>query len=136
MTYLVAYDIANPRRLQRVARFLERNAVRCQKSVFLFHGDAVAIEQLLNQLAPLLQPTEDCVQARRQKAEGRRQKAEGRRQKADLLRCKFLWVSEHASQHFADLKVTCCQFLVGFLGEVAAIASEIEPDLRFGRFSI
>ena len=39
MHYLVAYDIADPRRLRRVARLMERRATRCQKSVFLFRGD-------------------------------------------------------------------------------------------------
>jgi|SRR5947209_8391024 len=63
MTYLVAYDIAHPRRLQRVAHFLERRAVRCQKSVFLFTGDATAVGRLLDEIAPLLNVREDCVQA-------------------------------------------------------------------------
>lgn len=63
MTFLIAYDIAHPRRLQRVARALERVAVRCQKSVFLFHGDADAVARLLDALAPLLNKLEDCVQA-------------------------------------------------------------------------
>jgi CRISPR-associated endonuclease Cas2 len=63
MTYVVAYDIAHPRRLRRVARLLERRAVRCQKSVFLFHGDAAAVAALLDEVAPLLYLAEDCVQA-------------------------------------------------------------------------
>jgi CRISPR-associated protein Cas2 len=63
MVYVVAYDIADPRRLRRVARFLERRAVRCQKSVFLFHGDVDAVTALLDALVPLLLLKEDCVQA-------------------------------------------------------------------------
>src|SRR5204862_195561 len=47
MHYLVAYDITDPRRLQRVARFLEKRALRCQKSVFLFAGDAAQLAALL-----------------------------------------------------------------------------------------
>jgi CRISPR-associated protein Cas2 len=64
MNFLVAYDIAHPRRLQRVARFLERRALRCQKSVFLFQTpDPAAVERLLDELTPLLNLQEDCVQA-------------------------------------------------------------------------
>ncbi len=63
MYYLIAYDIADPRRLQRVARTMERHALRCQKSVFLFRGDGAAVEALLDTLAPLLVPEEDVVQA-------------------------------------------------------------------------
>ena len=63
MPYLVAYDIADPRRLQRVARFLERRALRLQKSVFLFDGDRDAVSALLDQAAELIRPAEDVVQA-------------------------------------------------------------------------
>lgn len=41
--FLVAYDIASPRRLRRVARCLERQAIRTQKSVFLFQGTAAQL---------------------------------------------------------------------------------------------
>jgi CRISPR-associated endonuclease Cas2 len=63
MTYLVAYDIADPRRLARVARAMERHGQRCQKSVFLFRGDATAVAALLDVVAPLLDPAQDVVQA-------------------------------------------------------------------------
>jgi CRISPR-associated protein Cas2 len=63
MVYLIAYDIADPRRLQRVAHFMERRALRCQKSVFLFHGDGVAVAVLLDQVSPLLDAACDVVQA-------------------------------------------------------------------------
>ena len=43
MSFLVAYDIADPKRLRRVARLLERYALRCQKSVFLFDGDETGV---------------------------------------------------------------------------------------------
>jgi CRISPR-associated protein Cas2 len=61
--YLIAYDIADDRRLRRVARVLERWAVRCQKSVFLYRGDADRVGRLLDRLAPLLDREADCVQA-------------------------------------------------------------------------
>ena len=63
MTYIIAYDIADPKRLNRVARFLERWALRCQKSVFLFKGTEVALGELLEDLTPILKLDEDCVQA-------------------------------------------------------------------------
>ena len=49
MPYIMAYDIADPGRLRRVARLLERHALRCQKSVFLFQADRPAVEALLDQ---------------------------------------------------------------------------------------
>src|SRR5881409_825683 len=61
--HLIAYDIADPRRLQRVARRLERSAVRCQKSVFLFPAGPADVETLLDELATLLRLDEDVVQA-------------------------------------------------------------------------
>jgi CRISPR-associated protein Cas2 len=61
--YVVAYDIADPRRLRRVARVMERRAVRCQKSVFVFRGDLPGLQALLDEVARLLKPAEDIVQA-------------------------------------------------------------------------
>ena len=61
--YLVAYDIANPRRLRRVARLLERHALRVQYSVFLFEGEKATVEQLLDSAAKLIKPSLDVIQA-------------------------------------------------------------------------
>jgi CRISPR-associated endonuclease Cas2 len=61
--HLIAYDIADPRRLQRIARRLERSAVRCQKSVFLFPAGPAEVETLLDELATLLRTDEDVIQA-------------------------------------------------------------------------
>lgn len=63
MVYLVAYDIADPRRLRRVARIVERHAVRFQKSVFLLRGDRAAVQRLFERTAPVLNLQEDVVQA-------------------------------------------------------------------------
>ena len=63
MDFIVAYDIADPRRLQRVCRRLEKHAMRCQKSVFLFTGDPQRVRQVLDELAPLMNLREDVVQA-------------------------------------------------------------------------
>jgi len=61
--YLIAYDIAEPRRLQRVARLLERHALRCQKSVFLFNGEPDAVEALLEEVAQRMKLAKDVTQA-------------------------------------------------------------------------
>src|SRR5258708_5704896 len=61
--FLIAYDISHPRRLRRVARALERRAVRCQYSVFRFRGTVVQLQALLDELAKLIRPAEDVIQA-------------------------------------------------------------------------
>lgn len=38
MEFLIGYDVADPARLRRVARLLERRARRLQWSVFVFRG--------------------------------------------------------------------------------------------------
>jgi CRISPR-associated protein Cas2 len=63
MRFLIAYDIADPARLRRVARRLERLALRCQKSVFLFRGSREEVVAVLEGLAPLLDEEQDVVQA-------------------------------------------------------------------------
>ena len=63
MRYVIAYDIADPSRLRRVARRLERHALRHQKSVFLFDGDATAVEMLLDEVAALMDLRQDIIQA-------------------------------------------------------------------------
>jgi CRISPR-associated endonuclease Cas2 len=63
MLFVLAYDITEPRRLRRVARFLEKRALRCQYSVFLFRGDRAAVVRLLDEVQPLLKPAEDILQA-------------------------------------------------------------------------
>src|SRR5438105_1790499 len=63
MAYLIAYDIADPRRLQRLARYLERLAVRCQKYVFLFQGEEAALVALLDQAAQRIDATTVVLQA-------------------------------------------------------------------------
>ena len=63
MRYLIAYDICEPRRLQRVGRFFDKHAVRCQKSVFIFTGDAAHLLRVLDQAAQLIDSAVDVVQA-------------------------------------------------------------------------
>jgi CRISPR-associated protein Cas2 len=61
--YLVAYDIADPRRLARVARHLERHATRVQYSVFALQTTAARLAGLLAEVAELIEPREDDVRA-------------------------------------------------------------------------
>ncbi len=61
--FLIAYDVSNPKRLRRVARTLERRAVRVQYSVFLFRGERAALAELIEELRRLIRPDEDVVQA-------------------------------------------------------------------------
>jgi CRISPR-associated protein Cas2 len=63
VAYLIAYDVSHPCRLRRVARLLERRAVRCQYSVFLFRGTATDVVRLLDEVGALIRPAEDVVQA-------------------------------------------------------------------------
>lgn len=61
--FLIAYDVAHPRRLRRVARVLERHGVRVQYSVFLYRGTDAALAALLDELGQLIRPSEDVIQA-------------------------------------------------------------------------
>lgn len=63
MRYLIAYDICSPRRLHRVARYLERRGLRCQKSVFLVETTEAELLGWLKELRGLISDKEDCIQA-------------------------------------------------------------------------
>ena len=63
MFYLIAYDIAHPRRLARVARRLEKGAFRVQYSVFMFEGSRAELRKLLDTAAQAIRPSEDRLQA-------------------------------------------------------------------------
>jgi len=61
--YLICYDIADPRRLSRVARHLEKHACRVQYSVFAAQTGAARLACLLAELAALIEPGEDDIRA-------------------------------------------------------------------------
>jgi len=63
MKFLIAYDIADPKRLRRVSRLLERHAQRCQYSVFWFDGTERDLEELLAAAAKQIDESEDRLQA-------------------------------------------------------------------------
>jgi len=58
---LLAYDIADPRRLRRVARLCERYGLRVQASVFLVELDQAQAVRLAAEMARLVHPQEDSV---------------------------------------------------------------------------
>jgi len=59
--WLVAYDIRSPRRLRQVHRYLSKEALRIQYSVFLVEGTPQHIDALRNGLADLIDPRDDDV---------------------------------------------------------------------------
>lgn len=57
--YLIAYDIADPRRLQRVAHTVERIGIRLQYSLFLAQLTPRQRQKLLDELRQLIDPKAD-----------------------------------------------------------------------------
>ncbi|MFN3713620.1 MAG: CRISPR-associated endonuclease Cas2 [Alcanivoracaceae bacterium] len=58
-SYLICYDISQPRRLARLHRYLCRYAFPLQYSVFLFVGDERALEKYLAAMKKLINEKED-----------------------------------------------------------------------------
>src|SRR2546425_11381608 len=54
--WLIAYDIADPRRLARVHRYLKRHAIPVQYSVFVLHGNQIMLEGILSSIAERIAP--------------------------------------------------------------------------------
>jgi CRISPR-associated protein Cas2 len=59
--YLLAYDIGEPARLQRVHRTVREVGLPLQYSVFLVPGDAVVIDSLLQELASIIDDRDDDI---------------------------------------------------------------------------
>lgn len=57
--YMISYDIRNPRRLQRTHRLLKKRASALLKSLFVYLGNAQAIELLRTELLREIKPSED-----------------------------------------------------------------------------
>lgn len=60
--YLVIYDIAHPRRLQRVARVMEGFGQRIQKSVFECELELRELQALQKKVLQCMHTAEDAVQ--------------------------------------------------------------------------
>lgn len=59
--YLLAYDIADPRRLTRVHRTVRRRGLPLQYSVFIIPGTAAEIDRLLVDLDAIIEPRADDI---------------------------------------------------------------------------
>jgi CRISPR-associated protein Cas2 len=63
MYYIICYDIADPKRLQRLHRHLLKQAIPIQYSVFLFVGDERQLNACLEAAAVQIDPQEDDLRA-------------------------------------------------------------------------
>lgn len=63
--WLVTYDIADPKRLGRLFRYLKKQGVPVQYSVFLVDASAAKMASLVMAMAQLIDAQEDDVRAYR-----------------------------------------------------------------------
>ena len=61
MPFLLCYDIADPRRLQKIHRVIKNHAVPVQYSVFLGRFTNKELKTLLSTLAGLIENSEDDI---------------------------------------------------------------------------
>ena len=60
--YLICYDIADPKRLAKIAKYLEKEAIRIQYSIFLAKGATKErIYAIAQNLVEMIEPEEDDV---------------------------------------------------------------------------
>mgnify|MGYP001323095553 CR=1 FL=1 len=59
--WVIAYDVADPRRLRRVAKLLENRAVRVQESVFEGYFTPPELAGLQTALRTLIEPAADSL---------------------------------------------------------------------------
>ena len=59
--WLISYDIADPRRLARLHRFLTRHATPVQYSVFFFEGSDARMARLMAEIERRIDPGADDV---------------------------------------------------------------------------
>ncbi len=62
-TWIVGYDIASPKRLRRVAKLLEKSALRIQFSLFVGCWSEAEFDRVWSNLARLINPRCDDVRA-------------------------------------------------------------------------
>lgn len=60
-SHLIAYDIADPRRLRRVERLLAAAGQRVHNSLFVVDVDTAQLQALHQRLARLIDPAADTV---------------------------------------------------------------------------
>ncbi len=61
MTYFISYDIANPKRLQKVAKVLENFGIRIQYSFFECEMEKNVLSDLRNEILAQLNLKEDSL---------------------------------------------------------------------------
>jgi CRISPR-associated protein Cas2 len=61
--WLIAYDIACPRRLGRVYRYLCKHGVPVQYSIFVFNGSQKALQDILAGLESIIDTSKDDIRA-------------------------------------------------------------------------
>ncbi|MCX8125385.1 MAG: CRISPR-associated endonuclease Cas2 [Spirochaetes bacterium] len=61
MKYLICYDIRHPKRLNRVAKQLEKMGIRVQYSFFNVEMDNEMLDNLIKNLMTLIEPTQDKI---------------------------------------------------------------------------
>lgn len=61
--YIVAYDIADPKRLQKIHRMLKKEGLPVQKSVFFVHGGEKSVERLVGRLEQIIDRKRDDIRA-------------------------------------------------------------------------
>jgi len=60
---IICYDICSPKRLSKMHRFLKKEAVPLQHSVFLFTGSTRQLEQCMSKAEKLINKKEDDLRA-------------------------------------------------------------------------
>jgi CRISPR-associated protein Cas2 len=60
-TFLIGYDIADPRRLQQVHKVMLRHAAPIEYSIFLLDGSEADVALCLREVEPLMEAREDDV---------------------------------------------------------------------------
>lgn len=59
--WLLCYDIADPRRLGRIHRYMVRAGIPLQYSVFRLKVDDAELEGIIDQLEALINPSQDDI---------------------------------------------------------------------------
>lgn len=63
ISWIISYDIASPKRLNRVHRYMKRRGIPLQYSVFLTRGTEAHIDRILDGLAEIINHRDDDVRA-------------------------------------------------------------------------
>lgn len=62
-SWLIAYDICNPKQLGRVHRLLKKEAIPIQYSIFYYEGTVLHLKRLMRDIGDLINNKTDDVRA-------------------------------------------------------------------------